>query len=61
VSGGAAACLSARSLAEKNGASLTRCDVEGSIVDVTVAMAPPTWAAWLGPARLNARAGPSDI
>jgi secretion/DNA translocation related TadE-like protein len=57
--GPTSACSTAGGVARADGASLTSCTLVGSVAEVTVAVHPPEWLAWLPDARLNARAGPA--
>ncbi len=55
-----AACARATVLAERSGARLSACAVDGAAVTVTARVRPPTWLARFGEAGARARAGPSD-
>jgi secretion/DNA translocation related TadE-like protein len=58
VDGPSAACLAGSALASLDGATLTRCDLQGAVSDVVVAVRLPGLLAPLGPAVGRARAGP---
>lgn len=55
-----AACGEASRVARRNGATLTGCAVVGPVVTVQLSLRPRWPLAWLGPLRLNSRAGPAE-
>jgi secretion/DNA translocation related TadE-like protein len=60
VDGPPGACLAGGALARLDGATLTRCGLQGAIADVVVAVRLPGLLARLGPAVGRARAGPAS-
>lgn len=58
LEGPASACRRAAALAERVGAELSGCTVDGDVVDVLVAVRPPGVVGRLGAASARARAGP---
>lgn len=58
LDGPAAACATGGQVAERNGARVVACRLDGDVAVVTVEVTPGGRVALLGPARTTARAGP---
>lgn len=54
------ACDEARTVARRNGVTVTGCHVTGPVVTVQVSLRLGWPLAWLRPLRLNSRAGPAE-
>lgn len=61
VRGPGSACSAGAALARRNGASVTRCELAGSVAEVAVAVRLPGVLAGFGPAIGVARAGPASL
>jgi secretion/DNA translocation related TadE-like protein len=59
LEGSAAACAAAAAIAAEHAAAITRCRLDGEIVEVTAAVVLPSALRALGPAMARARAGPA--
>jgi secretion/DNA translocation related TadE-like protein len=61
VRGPGVACSDAAALARRNDASVSRCELAGSVAEVTVSVRLPGVLAGFGPAIGVARAGPASL
>jgi secretion/DNA translocation related TadE-like protein len=60
LDGPAIACRRGATLGQLDGAEIIRCELDGAVADIVVAVRLPGPLSWLGPASGEARAGPAS-